>query len=204
MTISSGGAKKVDASSAHKKHLTLTREHFDGLLAWLHPNREQAATIYEEIRSRLIKGFRSHGCMVPEELVDETINRVARKLHEFVATYTGDPARYFFRVAHYVHLEYLRAQPEFTQLPDDMPLRESADDVEAVYECLEKCMQHLTPRNRELVSQYYQGEKNIKIELRKELARRLGIKLPILRLQAHRIRINLKNCIQNCMQQRAA
>ena len=194
----------MDTLSAHKKHFTLTREHFDALLAWLHPNREQAGKIYEDIRSMLIKGFQSHGCAKPEDLVDETIDRVARKLPEFVSTYTGDPVCYFYRVAYYVRLEQLRTQPELAPLPDDLPLNESTDDVEPEYQCLEECMGQLTPRSRELVSQYYQGEKSVKIELRKELAQRLEIKLPILRLQAHRIRLSLKNCIEICLDKKAA
>lgn len=194
----------MDVLPSHKKHFTLTKQHLDDLLAWFHPNREQAGKIYENIRSRLIKGFRSHGCMAPEELVDETINRVARKLPEFVTNYTGDPARYFYRVAHYVHLEHLKAQSQLAPLPEDMPLRECSGDVETPYECLEECMGQLTSYNRQLISQYYQGEKSVKIESRKELAQRLNLKPPILRLNAHRIRISLKKCIQNCLEQKAA
>ncbi len=183
----------------------LTRENFDRLLAWLHPEREQAGKVYEEIRSVLMKVFRSHDCPVPEELADETINRVAKKLPEIVETYVGDPARYFYRVAHYVHLEYLRRQPETTTLSEDLPLPpESDEDIEVEYDCLEGCVRQLNPRNRELVLHYYQGEKGVKIERRRELARRLNIELPVLRLQAHRIRTGLKKCMRECLRQKAA
>jgi DNA-directed RNA polymerase specialized sigma24 family protein len=183
---------------------TLTRESFDALLVWLHADREQAAKRYEEIRSALIKNFRSHGCPVPEDLADETINRVARKAPELIGTYVGDPVRYFYRVAHYVHLENLRSRREIAPLPDDVPMLAREDDVEPEYSCLEECMKQFKPRSRELVSQYYRGEKGIKIEARKQLALRLGIKLTALRLQAHRIRAGLKKCIEDCLSQKAA
>jgi DNA-directed RNA polymerase specialized sigma24 family protein len=205
VSISSNGADELDAMPVQKKQWTLTPESFDRLLAWLQPNREAAGAVYEEIYATLIKSFRAHGCTVPEDLADETINRVARRLPEFVATYVGDPARYFYRVGHYVHLEYLRGQPEMTELPENMAMREeNMDEIEAEYECLEECMKQLTARSRQLVLQYYRGEKSVKIELRKELSRRLNTPLPILRLQAHRIRVSLKKCIQNCLSQKTA
>lgn len=198
----------MDALTAEERGRALTREAFDGLLAWLHPERERAGQMYEEIRSSLIKGFRAHGCPVSEELADLTINRVAVKLPEFAGTYVGDPIRYFRRVAHYVHLEYLRREPERVTLPEHVELTAPApadvEDIEREYECLEECIGTLKPRSRELVLQYYQGERRLKIELRKELAARFNTKLPILRLQAHRIRTALKDCIRDCLRQKAA
>ncbi|HEY0406302.1 MAG TPA: sigma-70 family RNA polymerase sigma factor [Pyrinomonadaceae bacterium] len=205
MSVSSIGAYEPEALPVQKKRWTLTQESFDQLLAWLDPNRESAGQTYQAIHSTLMKSFRAHGCAEPEDLADETINRVAGKLPEFVDTYVGDPARYFYRVGHYVHLEYLRRQPEMIELPESMPQREiNTDDVEAEYECLDECMQRLTPRSRELVAQYYRGEKSFKIELRKELARQLDTTLPILRVQAHRIRAGLKNCIRDCLSRKTA
>ena len=82
-----------------RKEWDLTQENFDQLLAWLDPNREQAGRRYEDIRRKLVKIFVSRGCIIAEELADETINRVAMKVHEIVDTYTGDPALYFYGVA---------------------------------------------------------------------------------------------------------
>ena len=205
LSVSSSGTNESEAMPVQKKQWMLTQESFDNLLAWLDPNRESAGKIYEDIHSMLMKSFRAHGCTAAEDLADETINRVARKLPEIVDTYVGDPARYFYRVGHYVHLEYLRGQPEMTELPENMPQREAVpDDDEAAYACLDECMKQLTPRNRELVAQYYLGEKSVKIKLRQELARRLNTTLPILRLQAYRIRANLKDCMRNCLSRKTA
>ena len=62
------------------KDWSLSQEDFDALLAWLDPEREQAGLKYEQIRGSLIKIFTGRGCTDPEELADETINRVTAKI----------------------------------------------------------------------------------------------------------------------------
>lgn len=192
------------ASPAPRKRWTLTQEGFDRLLGWLDADRERAGQIYEEIRAGLLRGFEAHGCKASEELADLTINRVAQKLPEIIDDYVGPPAPYFYRVAHYVHLEYLRREPETTPLHEGTPAQLGAEDVEQVYACLEKCVKQLPRRSRDIITQYYQGEKRVKIELRRELARRFNIELPILRLQAHRIRNGLKDCIIECLRRKVS
>lgn len=194
----------MDTRFSRGKEPGLTEEGFNNLLVWLHEDREEAGKIYEEIRSKLMRGFKSHGCMVAEDLADETINRVARRLPEIVDTYVGDPRRYFFGVAYKVLQEYQRRAMELVPLPPrEIPLEERRDDRETMHGCLELCLRHLAPQSRELILQFYQGEKQFKIKHRQELARRLNTKLANLRLQAHRIRSNLRKCILACMQQKA-
>jgi hypothetical protein len=78
------------------------------------------------------------------------------------------------------------------------------ENIEPEYECLEQCLQQLTSRNRELVLQYYQGDKRVKIESRKALAHRLNTRLSAVRLQAYRIRLDMKKCIQECLERMVA
>jgi DNA-directed RNA polymerase specialized sigma24 family protein len=177
------------------KEWEITQESFEALLAWLHPKREEAGHRYEEIRRRLIKIFACRGCCEPEDLADETINRVIKKLGEIQATYTGDPARYFFGVANKVHLEYLRRKP----VPPPFPPGDDGDLLEREYSCLERCMDHLTPQNRKLVLQYYEEENRARIDSRKKLAEQLGIALNALRIRAHRIRVVLEDCVHECI-----
>ena len=155
--------------------------------------------VYESIRRKLIKIFVCRGCSCPEDLSDETINRVIRKVQEMGETYVGDPALYFFGVAHNVHLEYLRRKP----LPQTPPAPDQPRSEEE-YACLEKCMERLSPRSRDLVLTYYQEEKRAKIDLRKQLAGRMGIPLNALRIRACRIRANLEDCVSQCLQQLAS
>jgi hypothetical protein len=81
---------------------------FDDLLAWLDSNQIQAKRKYEFIRKKLIRYFLAKGCDKSEELVDQTINRVAQKIDKIVASYSGDPALYFFGVARNIYKEYFR------------------------------------------------------------------------------------------------
>jgi DNA-directed RNA polymerase specialized sigma24 family protein len=179
------------------KDWVITQEAFDGLLAWLDADRDRAAQKYETVRTRLIKIFSCRGCGEADDLADETINRVTAKLHEIVDTYVGDPALYFYGVANKVYLEYLRRRP----VVEAPLLRESSDDIEAEYACLEKCMDQLPMQSRRLVLEYYQEEKRAKIERRRKLAEELGIAVNALRIRAHRIRQQLQQCVQVCLEQ---
>jgi len=177
------------------KDWTLTQESFDALLNWLDPGRDEAGKKYEDIRLRLIKIFTCRGCLEPEDLADETINRVSKKLPDILATYEGDPARYFYGVANKVHPEYIRRKPvPIPPAPDDK------DEIEREYACLERCIEKLRPEHRGLVLDYYQEEKRTKIDRRKKLADQLGIALNALRIRAHRIRVSLYECVQNCVE----
>ncbi len=177
-----------------------SEEDFSKFLAWLDPDRDKAGAKYEDIRFKLIKTFTCRGSNCPEELADETINRVIRKAQEIGKTYEGDPALYFYGVARNVLLEYMRKKPApQAPPPPKEPLR-----AEEEYACLEKCMERLPSRSRELVLQYYQEEKRAKIDLRKKLAAQMGIPFNALVIRAFRIRRSLEQCMSECLQQTAA
>lgn len=186
-------------------HWVLTPESFDGLLRWLDSDREQAGVRYEQIRANLLKNFTRYGCPVPEDLADETINRVAKKLPDIEPTYAGDPALYFYAVAYNIFREYLR-KPVAVPLPEvelsaqSPPPDRAIDEEELLDSCLRHCMNNLPPRHREVISRYYEGEKRVKINLRKELASKQGLTPAALRLLAQRIRDNLKKCILACLE----
>jgi DNA-directed RNA polymerase specialized sigma24 family protein len=173
----------------------LTQDVFDSLLAWLDADRERAGEKYENIRRKLVKIFTARGCLTAEELADETIDRVARRVSDIAAAYTGDRALYFYGVAQKVHLEYLKERGA----PAPPPPVAAAEDVEAEYECLEKCMQALAPSARELIKRYYLEDKQAKIDERRKLAGELGIAVNALRIRAHRIRATLQQCVNECL-----
>jgi DNA-directed RNA polymerase specialized sigma24 family protein len=177
---------------------TLNQVAFDSLLAWLDADREQAGEKYEHIRRRLIKIFTCRGCSDAEELADETINRVTLKAPEVAKNYTGDPALYFYGVAQKVYLESLRKRPQAIMPP---PVAAESEELEREYECLERCMEQLPQINRQLVLEYYQDDKRAKIDHRREQAQRLGIAPNALRIRAHRIRVTLQQCVQECLEQ---
>jgi len=183
-----------------RKDWELTEEAFDKFLYWLNPEREKAGKKYEEIRHRLIIILACRGCAEAEELADESINRVIQRAQEMAPTYQGDPAPYFITVAHRVHLEYIEKRQKLSELPPELPQPQEPDpEEEREYECLELCVQGLIPANRELVLQYYQDNKQAKIEHRKRLADEMGIALNALRIRACRIRASLEQCIDECL-----
>jgi DNA-directed RNA polymerase specialized sigma24 family protein len=182
------------------KGWVLTRESFDALLLWLDPERDAAGRKYEEIRLRLIKIFVCRGCYEPEDLADETINRVSKKLKEIAGTYSGEPARYFYGVANKVHLEYIRRKP----VPIPPAPHDASSSLEREHACLERCIQELTTANRMLVLEYYREEKRAKIDHRKNLADQLGIALNALRIRACRIRASLQHCVESCINEATA
>ena len=181
-----------------KSSWVLTQEAFDRLLGWLDHDRERAGARYEEIRTRLIKIYARRGCPVPEELTDETINRVAKKLAEIVASYRGDPTLYFFGVANHVYREYVRKRPD----PLPMPAPDPPERVEHAYRCLDRCLDQITPESRHLIFEYFREERAAKIENRKQLSNRLGISINTLRTRAFRIRTVLQNCVSQCVRDR--
>jgi DNA-directed RNA polymerase specialized sigma24 family protein len=186
-----------------KRAREITQEAFDRLLTWLDADRELAGRKYETIRLRLIKLFACRGCAEPEDLADDTIDRVILKLPELIPAYTGDKSLYFYGVAHRVHLEDLRyRRPPPTPPP---PPPDPADpDEENLYDCLDQCLDNLPGETRRLVVEYYQEVKRAKIDHRRKLAMELGIAVNALRIRAHRIRMQLQVCVTSCLESKPA
>jgi DNA-directed RNA polymerase specialized sigma24 family protein len=191
-----------------KKEWVLSQTGFDALLGWLDEDRDRAGRKYETVRLRLIKIFNCRGCSDAEELADETINRVIARIDNIAEHYEGEPLAYFYGVSQKVHLEYLRktklwqvdaAGDEVKDVPAPFAMR--ADEVDTEYECLERCLEHLPEDNRKLVLNYYQHERQAKIDHRKQLAAQMGIAVNALRIRAHRIRVALEECVHDCLQQ---
>jgi DNA-directed RNA polymerase specialized sigma24 family protein len=181
--------------SSAPKLKDLQQTDFDRLLLWLDPNPEQAGKLYEKIRWRLIAVLASRGCRVPEELADETIDRVARRVSDIEATYVGDKSLYFLGVMNNVHHEYLKRP----RLPELASPAEDSSVKEQTYLCLDKCIEKLTPHARAIIEQYYAEDKRAKINLRKRIAAALGVTNSNLRLRALRIRAKLQVCIEQCV-----
>ena len=182
--------------SPAKHFKDLRQEDFDRLLDWLDGDREAAGVIYEKIRWRLIAILASRGCLTPEEVADETIDRVARRVQDIQNTYRGDKAIYFLGVMNNVHHEYLRRPP----LPQLVATEQDVEAKEQMHLCLDRCLDKLAPYSRQLIEKYYTGNKQAKIDLRRRIARELGIKSTTLRLRALRIREKLQTCIEHCLE----
>jgi hypothetical protein len=185
----------------------LTREAFDALLALLDSDRDQAAHRYEIIRSKLIRLFAWRGWAAPEELADETLDRVAKKLQAGIEIEADDPYRYISGVAYRVFKEKVRESERRRKRHGEYQMhveREIAaeDDEEEMGEilldCLKGCLDQLASDDRELILRYYEKEKSARINNRKALARELRLEMNNLRIRAHRIRRRLERCTHRC------
>lgn len=187
------------------KQWVLTKEALDSLLDWLTSDREQAGEIYEEIRQTLIKLFTWRGYAAAEDLADETINRVTRKVPELIKIYSGDPALYFYGVARKLLLEQQKSgmshpSPFPSDIPAPSPQKDDEEKLDRELSCLEQCLKELSASSREFVLSYYRKQKQAKIDFRRDLAQQLGISSNNLRVRIHRIRAALHDCILRCLQ----
>ncbi len=187
-------------------------EDFERLLSWLDQDRERAAQKYQTLHRSLTVIFAARGCHIPEELADETLNRVAKRLRTMLDTYEGDdPYPYIYRVAYNLIHEYKRNHSRTEQFPEGLnpsirPFDEEEErrEEERLHQCLERCLERLTDKNRYMVLRYYEEEKQAKIDTRKELGEELGINPNTLRIRTCRVRETLEKCIDRCLQDEAS
>jgi DNA-directed RNA polymerase specialized sigma24 family protein len=149
-----------------KSEWVLTQAAFDGFLAALDRDRDKAGEKYEYIRLKLLKYFQWCGSNVPDIDVDETINRVTRRIDEGENVYnlTG----YIYGVAKLVQAESLRRRNRRQALDEEsvIELTSIAAEVEVANytECLERCLGCLSNEDREVITEYYRHQKTEKID----------------------------------------
>jgi DNA-directed RNA polymerase specialized sigma24 family protein len=192
-----------------KKHWTPTEASFRQLLKWLDEGADSGGERYLEMRRRLAAYFDRRNCLAPDDLADETLNRVARRLEEQGSITDATPAHYCYIVAKYVLLEHLR-QPERGQRDLDKVADEGAPQSRAssppdpagereqrLLDWLEHCLNELEVEDRDLILDYYQGEHREKIDRRRTLAARLGLTMNALSIRACRIRNKVEACLRS-------
>jgi RNA polymerase sigma factor (sigma-70 family) len=174
----------------------LTSEALAKFLACLDQDAERAGVRYESIRLALIKFFDWRGAPFPEELADESLNRVIRKVDEGESP--RDMPTYCHGVARLVLLESLK-RPESRRADieelDQVAAPEQEIEQDERLARFARCLSELSAESRQLILQYYQDERRSKINNRLSLAERLGIPLNALRSRAQRIRDKLEECV---------
>lgn len=193
--------------TAHKqeRRADLREQTFRRLLAWLDQGVNTNGQSYLAIRERLLGYFDRKNCLNADELADDTLNRVARRLDEEGGNIeTETPAKYCYIVARFVFMEHLRANDKENAALDNLSRQanpmshEDRDRKEKLLECLDRCAAKLESSHRELIFGYYVGEQRAKIENRHSLARTLGISVNALSIRACRIRERLEVCVKEC------
>ncbi len=184
-----------------KRDWSLHERAFRQLLDWLDEGVDSGGRRYLEIRGRLVAYFSRKNCLPADELADETLTRVARRLEEEGAI-PDAPARYCYIVAKFVFLEQLRRAESrqagaaaLTYLPAPAQLD---DGREKRFSCLECCLGDLNAHDRNLIVEYYSGDGHEKVQHRRAMAERLGATMNALSIRACRIRDKLETCVRKC------
>jgi len=170
------------------------------LVEWLDGSGDRGGDAYVAMHQRLVAYFSRKGCRNAEELADETVTRVARRLREEVSITDVAPAQYCYIVARYVFLESLRdpgrvAGVPASELPQAQPA--GAQDDERLLAALDDCLGALSEDDRALLLEYYSGPPKQRIATRKALAARLGVSANALTIRACRLRERIRATLAN-------
>jgi RNA polymerase sigma factor (sigma-70 family) len=187
----------------------LTAEQFAGLLQRLDSQPDRAGEKYEGLRWKLVKFFQWSSCSGAEDLADETLNRVARKLQ------TGDETilhveAYTWGVAKQIRREGQKRDGKTVRF-SDMPDHNFASDAGAAIDdihkkiqsrkeqrCLGECLGRLSLQEQELFLAY-RVDKGHYAKTRKELAKKFELSPGALRVRVIRLREKLEKCIARCL-----
>ncbi len=170
------------------------------LLAELDSDRRLASQKYEQLRRRLVDFFSWERSPSPEDLADEALDRLAKRIRE--GAQIADLNRYVAGIARLVFRESLLDNQRRQAALRDLP-RTGAHAVETPDErtapCLKRCMERLPGHSRDLILRYYTGDQRARIEVRRQLAEELGVSLNAVRNRAQRIRDRLQACVERCV-----
>jgi DNA-directed RNA polymerase specialized sigma24 family protein len=183
--------------AAQDEKRKLTPEAFGKFLRWLSADDEVAVREYQRIRKKLIGFFIHKGCTDADDLFDKTVDIVVGKI-ESCAEYSN-PLAYCYGVARNVWHEDTRERKPVAMDVEVASLEHPDPKVrELELQCLDRCLTHLSPADREIIVQYHAGQGRDKIQARKLLAARVG-GTNVLRIRMCRIRKELRICVVACI-----
>jgi DNA-directed RNA polymerase specialized sigma24 family protein len=152
----------VESAPIHTIKWALTREALSQFLSHLDGDPDKAGEKYEAIRLRLVKFFDWRGAHFPDQLADETINRVIRKLESGETLQEIEP--YCLGVARLVFLESLRAPDSLNVGLDEahgVASVKAADPPGERHECFSRCLGELPLESRQLILSYYKDDRRV-------------------------------------------
>lgn len=177
---------------------SLTSESFKKLLAALSDNEAEAEKKYRNLREMLGRFFRLKGISDGDEAVDETIDRIVKKIEQ--ETLIEDLRNFTFGVAKFVALEMVRRDQARARAADSFHLKNSPPDSfgeRDLVEHLRGCFDELYPRERLLLVKYFEDLPPDELhENRIQLAKRESLTLNALRNRISRLRSRLEECLQ--------
>lgn len=178
---------------------------FDKFLTYLAPDRDEAAKRYENIRRSLIRYFISRRANDPELCADMVLEVLQRKIAAGEELQNAE--RYGFAVASKVRFKDWEQGQKMVELTGNLisesaqPSLETIEEENASEKCMTACLKNFPAKDRDLVVQYYLGEKHDK-ERRGGLAKREGLTAGNLKVKVHRLTKKLKECLAECLKKR--
>jgi DNA-directed RNA polymerase specialized sigma24 family protein len=181
--------------------VSLTSEGFERFLTVLSADRQSAGEQYEVVRLKLVKYFELRMCADANDLADETIDRVARRLAGGERIASPEVMRYAYGVARNVLLESWKSEQRLRKVGPGPPAYDEAEqeNAELQLDCFQECLKQIPEESRNLILLYYQHTGRAKIEDRLMLAQQMGIRANALRIRIHRIKGELQGCMEKCM-----
>jgi DNA-directed RNA polymerase specialized sigma24 family protein len=174
----------------------ITSDLFASFLEWLSPDRDSVGEEYERLRFRLGTFFAQRHCRFPDELSDETINRVILKSAE---EQIENKLAYCYGVARNVYRESLRRERDHLNVDELAIAAKAPEERSFSSDCLDQCLDKLSPESRNLLLEYFSEAKLAKIELHRRISEGLQTTQTALRMRVMRTKQKLKICVQECM-----
>jgi len=191
----------------------------DRLLAFFDPDRARAEAKYAQVRLRLSKLFAWRRCTPADAFVDQTVDRVVRRLAAGTDRHVAEPYQYFYNVALGVAREQRplsepeppvevppadpaadpnAAVPETKRPPKDPALVAQAQQRMPL---LGAALRELLPQYRRLLTDYHRRHRSP--DWREELEQRYGAPDNVLRLRVHRLRAGVERSVNAQLRTRA-
>jgi DNA-directed RNA polymerase specialized sigma24 family protein len=188
---------------AKERSIPGTHEGFTSLLAALGDSAAAAGQHYEQLRAKLIFFFTRKALEVPEDLADEVLDRIGRRLAEGLAILSVDA--FALGVARHVAQEQTPIRNRVETVDPiffhNVPAVSTTfnEDERIVY--LERCLRRLPSYDSQLLKGYYLGGGGA-ISARKNMAERLGVSPGTLRQKVFLIRRRLLECVTARLEKR--
>ena len=195
---------------------SLGPESWDDLFDFLDPDRRGASgpdrdrtaeTRLSQIVRKLVSFFAGRQCSDADDLAMETVLRVAARCRDVDVSGFPDRAGYFYGVARNLFHESLRsASRESTALQSlrhellaRPPDPGAWEEQEAVERCLDRCLATLPRRTQRLIVRYHGTVGAAKAASHRSLADEFGKSVNALRIEVHRTRKALHECVVACL-----
>lgn len=168
---------------------------------------ESIVELFESLRAKLTTFFEARGCIDPEELADETLQRVVLKICQ--GTEVSNLVGYSYGVAKNIFKEYVRREKIKQAYVDSQKYRAGVEPIvdedeaqvrERRFKCMEDCMAQLNKQGRWLLLEYYKIKGQAKLAHRKQMAEELNISREALTLRVFHLKQRLKKCVHECLE----